>query len=110
MELPRHMMEMRDEGLLITQTRDNTGLTCPAGHKLVKCNLDEVVAMEWDPIGNWEPTLNQVLKLTSKECRVVFYKTNGMKVGIDFQEGDFRYQIDNWLVMYPTKNMRVEKI
>ncbi len=110
METLEGMRELKDKGLLLSPTKENTGITCPSGYKLIRCNLDTVVAIEWNPIGEWAPTENQVLRLRSKQCEVTFYKTNGMKIHIGFQEGDYRYQVDNWLVMYAKNKMEVSKI
>lgn len=110
METLEGLRDLKDKGLLLSPTREHTGLTCPSTHKLIRCNMDTVVTMEWDPIGEWAPTENQVLKLRSKQCGLTLYKTNGMKIHIGFQEGDYRYQVDNWLVMYAQRKMEVSKI
>jgi hypothetical protein len=65
---------------------------------------------EWDPIREWEPTANSVLQLTSDECRLSLYGNNEMLLEVPFQKGDYRYQIDNWLVMFTKNKMKVSGI
>jgi hypothetical protein len=50
------LKRLKDSGLLITPAKENNGLSVPSGYKVMRCNLDAVVAAEWDPIGEWEPT------------------------------------------------------
>jgi len=110
MQFGEDFAKLRDSGRLLSPTKETTGIAVPLGYKLIRCNMDTVVTAEWDPIGTWEPMPNQVLRLTSKECRLTLYKMNGMKIDIEFQQGDFRHQVDNWLVMYAKSKMKVDKI
>lgn len=103
------LKRLKDSGLLITIAKENNGLSVPSGYKVMRCNLDAVVVAEWDPIGEWEPTANNVLQLTSDECRLTLYENNGMLVEVHFQRGDYRYQIDNWLVTFTKNKMRVSR-
>jgi hypothetical protein len=75
-----------------------------------KLYFDAVVAYRMDPIGEWEPTANSVLQLTSDECRLSLYENNEMLLEVPFQKGDYRYQIDNWLVMFTKNKMKVSRI
>jgi hypothetical protein len=104
------LRRLKDTGLLITPAKENNGLSVPSGYKVMRCNLDAVVAAEWDPIGEWEPTANNVLQLTSNECRLTLYENNGMLLEVPFQKGDYRYQIDNWLVTFTKNKMKVSRI
>ncbi len=45
-----NMSELREKGLLISRAVEQTGVACPKGYKLVQCNLDNVLFLEWDPI------------------------------------------------------------
>ena len=93
--------ELKDKGLLISRTVEQTGVGCPKGYKLVQCNLDNVLFLEWDPIGVWEPTPNQILRLTKAPCRLAIHERNGTIMHLSFRENDYRYIVnDKWLVMY----------
>src|SRR5687767_250239 len=88
---------LKNKGLLLTTSNEQTGITCPANYKLVRCNLDQILFMEWDPIGEWEPTPNQVLRLTKAPCKLVIHKVDGTTMHFSFQENDFRYMVnDKW--------------
>ena len=102
--------KLRDEGLLLKPTNEHNGKDCPIGKQLIKCNLTSVVTMKWDPIGEWDTMENGVMKLVSDVCRLELFKTNGMKIQIEFSKGDFRYQVGDWLTMYSQKKMEVSKI
>ncbi len=109
MELEK-MSELREKGLLISRAMEQTGVACPKGYKLVQCNLDNVLFLEWDPIGVWEPTANQVLRLTKAPCRLVIYKVDGTKMLFNFKENDYRYIVnDKWLVMYSQNKVELSK-
>ena len=100
----------RDEGFLLALSNEHNGKNCPSGKQLLKCNLNTVSAMEWSPIGEWDTLDSGVMKLASDACGLTFYKTNGMKIHVAFSKGDFRYQVGDWLTMYPKKKIEVSKI
>jgi hypothetical protein len=101
---------MRNKGMLLTPSNEQTGLTCPKGYKLIRCNLDQILFMEWDPIGEWEPTPNQVLRLTKSPCELTIHKIDGTEMRFSFQENDFRYMVnDKWLIIYSQKKVELKK-
>lgn len=86
--------------MLIARAVEHTGVACPKGYKLIQCNLDNILFVEWDPIGIWEPTPNQVLQLKKAPCKLAIHKSDGTKMGFSFVENDFRYIVDKWLMIY----------
>lgn len=104
------LRRLKDTGLLITPAKENYRLSVPSEYQVMRCNLDAVVAAEWDSIGEWEATANSVLQLMSDECRLSLYENNRMLLEVPFQKGDYRYQIDNWLAMFTKNKMKVSRI
>lgn len=102
--------KLKEEGLLLTPTNEHNGKDSPAGKQLIKCNMNYVDIMKWDPIGEWDTMENGVMKLNSDICRLELYKTNGIKLQIEFSKGDFRYQVGDWLTMYSRKKMEISQI
>jgi hypothetical protein len=92
--------KLRDAGELLALSNNHNGKNCPAGKKLVKCNMNTVVTMVWGPIGKWDTLDNGVLRLASAECYLTLYKTSGLKLDIQFSQGDLRYAVGDWLTMY----------
>jgi hypothetical protein len=104
------LANFRDKGLLISRAIEQTGIACPEGYRLVQCNLNEVSHMEWDPIGKWVPTPNQVLRLDKAPCDLMIAKTDGTQMHFSFKENDYRYIVDKWLVIYCQNKMELTKI
>lgn len=91
--------DLKDSGILLTPTLELTGSTIPSGYKCVRCNTNHIMCMIWDPIGVWEATSNNVLKLKSSQCGLTVFKSDGTKMKFSFKENDYRYSIGDWLVM-----------
>lgn len=104
-----NMTDLRNKGMLLTPTLELTGSTIPNGYKCVRCNTDHIMCMIWDPIGVWEATSNNVLKLKSSQCRLTVFKSDGTKMLFSFKENDYRYSIDNWVVMVCQNKVEFEK-
>ena len=81
--------ELKNRGMVLTQTLEVSGGTIPDGHKVTRCNTEHIACMLWDPLGVWEPTTNQVLRLTSSECGLTVIKSNAIKMRFKFKENDF---------------------
>jgi hypothetical protein len=103
------MDELRDKGLLIARAVEHNGVACPTGYKLVQCNLDHVLFLEWDPIGIWESTPNQVLRLAKAPCFLAIHKLDGTKMHFSFKENDFRYIVDKWLMIYSQDKVELSR-
>ena len=91
--------EMRNKGKIITCSLEQNGATIPDGYKVCRLNLDHVISMIWDPIGVWEFTPTQVLRLSTEKCRLSVRRTDGKEMRFAFKKNDFRYLIENWLVI-----------
>jgi hypothetical protein len=91
--------EIRNKGKLITCSLEQNGATIPDGYKVCRVNLDHVISMTWDPIGVWESTPTQVLRLSTEQCRLSVLTTGGKEMRFAFKENDYRYLVNNWLVI-----------
>lgn len=100
--------EMRNRGNLITPSLEQNGATIPDGYRVCRINLDHIISMVWDPIGVWEATSTQVLRLSTKQCRLSVLRTDGKEMRLAFRENDYRYVINNWLVAICKGEIRVE--
>lgn len=84
-------------------------IVSPPEKQLIKCNMNTVVTMAWDPRGKWQLKDNGVLILESRIANLTLHKINGMRLDVSFSEGDLRRQRGDWLSMYVTKRMEVSK-
>lgn len=99
--------EITNRGDLITPTMEVSGGSIPDGYKVTRCNTDHIACMLWNPIGVWEPTSNQVLRLASPKCGVEVIKSNGIKMRFNFMKNDYRYSVDKWLVFIHQNEVEV---
>jgi hypothetical protein len=96
--MKKEMSDLKNRGMLLVPTLEQNGLIIPDGYKVCRLNSDHIVSMVWDPIGHWEPTQNQVLKLTTEQCRLEVLTDMGTKMRFSFKENDYRYSVDKWVI------------
>jgi hypothetical protein len=96
--------EARGTAHSIQHSFETTG--APSGYKVYKIQLQHVKSMEWDPIGKWEVLSNMVLRLTKSPCRLLVSFADGSQQSFSFQEDDYRYIVDGWLVAYTKTKAR----
>jgi hypothetical protein len=90
--------DLRNKGIVIPYSLEQNGATIPDGYKVCRINLDHVISMIWDPIGVWESTPTQVLRLSTQQCRLRVLTADGKEIRFAFKENDYRYVINNWFV------------
>ncbi|WP_074975372.1 hypothetical protein [Nitrosospira multiformis] len=100
---------MRNTGSLISPTIDISGGAIPDGYKVTRCNTDHIACMLWNPLGVWESTPNQVLKLVSSVCRLNVIKSNGLNMTFNFKENDYRYTLGNWIILIHQNDIDIKK-
>ena len=100
---------MRNSGDLISPIIDISGGSIPDGYKVTRCNTEHIACMLWSPLGLWEPTSNQILKLVSAECRLKVIKSNGITMNFNFTKNDFRYSVDKWVVFIHQNEVEIQK-
>jgi hypothetical protein len=89
---------LRETPFSIQHSFETSG--APPGYKVYKINLHRVRCMEWDPIGRWEVLPNMVLRLTRSPCELLIMYVDGFQQKFSFQEDDYRYITEGWMVVY----------
>ena len=95
--------KLRDAGELLAISDVHNGKNCPAEKTLLKCAKSSIACMMWSPIGKWETLDNGVMRLSSPTCYLNVYKNNGLKITLNYTEGDLRYSTDDYITSYLAK-------